>query len=194
MLDIFETLLDFFRGQDTARSMLGDFQLAMRILNRLEAHNTRFNMHGSSPAPTIQVGDGILSLSFCALYINRFSCESPHHCHRFPLEHSGILMTNVTAALSSCSQDTVRLVSMILTRSSKFSAAERRNCTVGADVLTLLLRFLQDPRLVKEARPPPRPGRPQQLLGDTTSLSPLSKWVELCMVQFSTVLLQRFVV
>ena len=67
---IFENLVQFYRGQDTARPLMGDFQLGIELLYRLQAYNNMFNNEGANPAPSIQVR---VKKCFCNKDINKKS-------------------------------------------------------------------------------------------------------------------------
>ena len=52
---VFDGLVQFYRQQDTARPLMGDFQLGIELLYRLQAYNNMFNIKATNPAPSIQV-------------------------------------------------------------------------------------------------------------------------------------------
>ena len=52
---IFDGLVQFYRKQDTARPLMGDFQLGIELLYRLQAYNNMHNMKETNHAPSIQV-------------------------------------------------------------------------------------------------------------------------------------------
>ena len=55
MDEIMEDLIKFYREQDTARPLMGDFQLGSELLCRIQTHNNVFNMQRTSNSPPIKV-------------------------------------------------------------------------------------------------------------------------------------------